>query len=237
MILLIDNYDSFTFNLQRYLTQLGQEVVVLRNDSPRLASLLSDSFSAILISPGPRAPQDAGYCIEVVRRESGRLPILGVCLGHQVIYEAFGGRILRALAPVHGKSCKVDFEPSRLFVGIESGTPFARYHSLIADSVTIPGWLSVTAWSPEGEIMAIEHKEHLTFGVQFHPESILSLAGHQLLSNFLSCAGLHRNMTLPNSDLLDTTQSQYDFSELDSHAGRMEPEELAVVLPKLFKRD
>lgn len=235
MILLIDNYDSFTFNLQRYLAQMGQEVVVLRNDSPRLATNLADSFSAILISPGPKAPQDAGYCIEVVKRESGRLPILGVCLGHQVIYEAFGGQVVRAIAPVHGKSCKIDFEPSRLFAGIESGTPFARYHSLIADSLSIPSWLNITAWSPEGEIMAIEHKEHLTFGVQFHPESILSLAGHQLLANFLSSAGLSRGTALPASDLLDMGQTHFECPALDSQAGQSEPHEVAVVLPSLAR--
>ena len=200
MILLIDNYDSFTFNLQRLLRQLEQKVIVCRNDSPELGDLAREA-DAIILSPGPKAPRDAGKCIEIVRQHSGRVPILGVCLGHQVIYEAFGGEIVRAQKPMHGRMHRIETDSSRLFEGIPSGSSFARYHSLVGNLEAVPDWLRVTAWSEDGEIMAVEHREHLTFGVQFHPESILSLHGPRLLQNFLHSAGLQNSGHLPASDL------------------------------------
>jgi anthranilate synthase/aminodeoxychorismate synthase-like glutamine amidotransferase len=204
VILLIDNYDSFTFNLRRYLVRLGQEVRVLRNDAPELRRELTGKYAALVISPGPKGPSEAGSCLEVVAEYSGRLPILGVCLGHQIIFQAFGGEIGRAQCPMHGKTSEIELLPSRLFAGLGSPTSFARYHSLIGIPESLPAWLKVTAWSREGEIMAAEHQEHLTFGVQFHPESVLSTGGYQVLQNFLTCAGLHRVDELPAADWRET---------------------------------
>ncbi len=209
MILLIDNYDSFVFNLRRYLEQLGQVVVVARNDDPVLLEDLSSQYSAIVISPGPKAPSDAGHCLGIVEKWSGILPILGVCLGHQTIYQAFGGEIVKAHKPIHGKSSAIQLEPSRLFDGIEPETHFARYHSLVGSPDSLPDWLKVTAWSePDREIMAVEHREHPTFGVQFHPESVLSPAGHQLLRNFLLSTGQPHVGNLPDRDLREVPATQ-----------------------------
>lgn len=206
MILLIDNYDSFTFNLCRYLRQLGQEVQVCRNDAEDLRSDLSYA-KAIIISPGPKAPVDAGLSVEIVKRYSGRIPILGVCLGHQVICEALGGRTVRASRPLHGQSSLIHLKPSRLFEGIPSPTHFARYHSLVTCPAQLSDWLQVTGLSDQdNEIMAVEHKEHITFGVQFHPESILSSEGHRLIQNFLACTGQSFRSELPNSDLTHPEQ-------------------------------
>ena len=277
MLLLIDNYDSFTFNLQRYLVRLGQQVQVVRNDDLRLAAFLgqaavapsgvcdaglqphtayvgsgraralrsspaiSNSYqaaraaplqennyfgfiggigpehpTAIVLSPGPKRPSDAGYTLEIIRRFSGELPILGVCLGHQAICEAFGGKIIRGLQPMHGRATPIRLSRSPLFEGLDSSTSkgptaagstseslieFARYHSLVADPDSLPSCLQVTAWSTDGQIMAVEHRQHRTYGVQFHPESILSPHGYRLLHNFLKLAGCHVAPQLPASDL------------------------------------
>ncbi|MFN3191154.1 MAG: anthranilate synthase component II [Aureliella sp.] len=190
MILLIDNYDSFTFNLRRYLCQLGGRVKVLRNDAPELDEDLSCEYSAIVVSPGPKAPVDAGSCLRLILQWSGKLPILGVCLGHQAIFEAFGGNVVRSNQPIHGRSTPVRIDDSPLFEGIEDGARFARYHSLVCDPNTIPTELRVIATSDEKQVMAIQHHQHATFGVQFHPESILSLDGMRLLRNFLRIAGI-----------------------------------------------
>lgn len=224
MILLIDNYDSFTFNLKRYLVQLGQEVTVVRNDAELLRSNLADSHSALVISPGPKTPQAAGMCLSIVAQYSGQLPILGVCLGHQVIYEACGGVVGRALRPTHGSASPMQLLTSPLFAGIESGTVFARYHSLVGLPASLPESLRVIAWSPEREIMAVEHKQHATFGVQFHPESILSLSGHRLMRNFLVAAGLATVDSLPLGDLSDPAQVNPPIAA-ELHG------ELAVALP------
>ncbi len=248
MILLVDNYDSFAFNLQRYLVQLGQTVRVLRNDDTELNQDLTKSCDAIVLSPGPKAPQQAGYCLDIVRRFSGQLPILGVCLGHQVIFEALGGTVGRSQRPTHGKSCVMQLAPSRLFDGMPAQTSFARYHSLVGLAETLPDWLRAIAWSPDGEIMALEHREHLTFGVQFHPESVLSFHGHRLLNNFLGAAGLCRGFDLPACDLRDAAQLDFE-SESSTNAtkcsavGSSKPppgqrwstttDEHAVVLPQL----
>lgn len=228
MVLLIDNYDSFVHNLARYLRRLGVEVDILRNDSNLLAERACEA-SAIVISPGPCGPEQAGDCIRLVQEWSGLVPILGVCLGHQVICQAFGGDIVRANRPIHGMALPIKLYPSRLFEGIKPVTRFARYHSLIVDPLTLPKCLSVIAESlPEddsgmpleitepkeaawkaccentervAEIMAVEHSQHQTFGVQFHPESILSADGYKLLSNFLKLSGIAHEQQLPESDL------------------------------------
>ncbi|GIW97653.1 MAG: aminodeoxychorismate/anthranilate synthase component II [Pirellulaceae bacterium] len=185
-ILLIDNYDSFVHNLGRYFVLLGQSIHVWRNDDRRLEEIQADSFDAIVLSPGPGAPIDAGLSLEVVRRCGSDVPMLGVCLGHQVICEAYGGQIVRAKRPLHGKGSAVDYTvDTPLFRGIASGTVFGRYHSLVVDPASLPPSLHITATSPDGEVMAVQHQKHPVFGVQFHPESILSPRGMDLLANFL----------------------------------------------------
>ncbi|MCA9194083.1 MAG: aminodeoxychorismate/anthranilate synthase component II [Planctomycetales bacterium] len=201
MILLVDNYDSFVFNLWRYFLLLGQNLAVVRND--RLPMKDIEQFQAVVISPGPKAPQDAGQCIELVREFSGKLPILGVCLGHQVICEAFGGRIIRAREPMHGRASPIQLEACQLFANIESPQPFARYHSLIADPESLNRTpLQVIASSHLGEVMAVQHANHITIGVQFHPESVLSLSGLRLLANFCQLAGLSCKTAEIDSDLM-----------------------------------
>jgi len=190
MILLVDNYDSFVYNLKRYLVRLGQEVVVQRNDQVDLNEDLVGKYQAIVISPGPQSPDQAGVCLELVRRFYEQVPMLGVCLGHQAIWQALGGRILRAKKPVHGRSSAIHFKPSALFAEIENPFIAARYHSLVADPTTQPLGLKVIAWSEEHEVMPIEHERFPLFGVQFHPESILTVAGYRLLRNFLAVAGV-----------------------------------------------
>ena len=184
MILVIDNYDSFVFNIARYLRELGAEVAVLRNDAIGLAGIEALAPSAIVISPGPCAPDQAGVSLDVVRAFSGLVPILGVCLGHQCIGQAFGGRVTRARRPLHGQATGIDHDGRGLFAGLPSPLGVGRYHSLV---VELSGHepLSVTARSAEGEVMALAHVEHPTFGVQFHPESVLTEGGHALLGNFL----------------------------------------------------
>lgn len=214
MLLLIDNYDSFTFNLARYFQRLEVEVVVLRNDHVDLITTAEQS-SAIVISPGPCGPEQAGKSIEIVERFSGKIPILGICLGHQVICHAFGANIVRACRPIHGQAFAMDLAAnSDLFHNIPTGTRFARYHSLIVEPQSLPACFHITAScetpiaadSSERvrEVMAVEHVSHATYGVQFHPESILSDAGYQLLANFLVKCGWHPAAQLPPRDLTDT---------------------------------
>ena len=189
MILLIDNYDSVTFNLKRYLQQLAQEVCVVRNDDMALDRAVEEC-DAILISPGPQAPEQAGRCIEVIQENAELKPMLGICLGHQAIVQAFGGVVQRALKPLHGKALPINLDPvSLLFESIGSPAYFARYHSLVAAS-ELPGCLRKIAVSDQGEVMAVRHERLPIFGVQFHPESVLSADGFQLLANFLRLSGL-----------------------------------------------
>ncbi len=225
MILLIDNYDSFSYNLVRYLRLLGQEVVVARNDAVELAEL-ANLCQAIVISPGPKTPAEAGECLAIVRSLASSKPMLGICLGHQVIYEAFGGLVVRAVKPVHGRTTPMQLAESALFAGIPDRTPFARYHSLIGQPASLPTCLQVIAWSPEQEIMAVAHREFCLFGVQFHPESVLSTAGFQLLANFLHSAGLPTPATLPTND--------YTLSALTNITLEEESEEQPVVLPTAY---
>ncbi len=189
MILLIDNYDSFVYNLARYFARLGQETHVLRNDAVDVAGIRRLQPQAIVLSPGPCTPSEAGCSIEVVRKLSGEIPILGVCLGHQAIGAAFGGQVVRALQPVHGRSSLVVHDARGIFSGLPSPLTVGRYHSLAVAEEGLPGELKVTARTEDGTVMAIEHRRHATVGVQFHPESILTEGGYELLANFLRMAG------------------------------------------------
>ena len=184
MMLVIDNYDSFTYNLVQYLGELGEHPEVRRNDQISLDDIAAMGPNHILISPGPCTPHEAGVSIDLIRRFSGAIPILGVCLGHQSIAAAFGGDVIRAPRLMHGKTSPIEHDGTGVFAGIPSPFTATRYHSLIVDE-PLPDVLRRTAWTAEGELMGLAHVSHPTFGLQFHPESILTEHGHQLLKNFL----------------------------------------------------
>ena len=186
MILVIDNYDSFTYNLVQYLGELGEAVVVRRNDEITLSEIESSLPSRILISPGPGRPEDAGVSLELINCFAGRVPILGVCLGHQAIGQAFGGRVVRASTVVHGKASEVKHDGKSIFNGLDSPFKAGRYHSLVVERESLPACLEVSAETTDGVIMGLRHREQRIEGVQFHPESILTPAGKRLLSNFIS---------------------------------------------------
>ncbi|MDH6630939.1 UNVERIFIED_ORG: para-aminobenzoate synthetase component 2 [Lelliottia amnigena] len=186
MILLIDNYDSFTWNLYQYFCELGAEVIVRRNDDITLADIDVLAPQKIVISPGPCTPDESGISLEVIRHYSGKLPILGVCLGHQAIAQVFGATIVRAERVMHGKTSPVTHTGMGVFQGLNNPLTVTRYHSLVIDPPTLPACFDVTAWSDTRQIMGIRHREWDLEGVQFHPESILSEQGHQLLANFLN---------------------------------------------------
>ena len=186
MILLIDNYDSFVHNLARYLVQLGQTTRVVRNDAVDLAEIRQLRPAAIVLSPGPCTPADAGCSVDVVQALGAELPMLGVCLGHQAIGVAYGGHVVRAPQPMHGRTSPVQHRGRGLFRDIPSPLTACRYHSLVLDRESLPACLDVTAWTDDGTVMAVAHRQWPVFGVQFHPESILTEAGYQLLENFLS---------------------------------------------------
>lgn len=188
MLLVIDNYDSFTYNLVHYLGELGAEVAVRRNDQIGVADLRTMDAEAIVLSPGPCDPDRAGICLELVRACSGRIPILGVCLGHQAIAQAYGARIVRAPSPMHGKLSRIRHTGEGVFREIPNDFKATRYHSLTIDPQSMPSSLSITATTSDGVIMGIMHKDHPVHGVQFHPESIASEHGHALLQNFLALA-------------------------------------------------
>ncbi|HKI62406.1 MAG TPA: aminodeoxychorismate/anthranilate synthase component II [Mariprofundaceae bacterium] len=184
MMLVIDNYDSFTYNLVQYLGELGEHPEVHRNDQISLDDIVAMQPEHILISPGPCTPHEAGISIDLIRRFSGVIPILGVCLGHQSIAAAFGGDVIRAPRLMHGKTSPIEHDGTGVFAGIPSPFTATRYHSLIVDE-PLPDMLRRTAWTEEGELMGLAHISHPTFGLQFHPESILTEHGHQMLKNFL----------------------------------------------------
>ena len=186
MLLLLDNYDSFTYNLFHYLGELGAEAIVLRNDALSVADALALRPEAIVISPGPCDPDRAGISVDLVQGAAGVCPILGVCLGHQAIAQAFGGRIVRAPQIMHGKVSEIEHAGDDLFHGLPSPFPATRYHSLVAEPASLPTCLEVTARTHDGVIMAVRHRELPIHGVQFHPESIETRHGHQLLENFLA---------------------------------------------------
>jgi len=185
VIVVIDNYDSFTYNLVQYLQELGAEVEVYRNDRITTEGIASRCPDALVISPGPKTPDDAGITLDVVRVFSGRMPILGVCLGHQAIGQAFGGRIVRAPSLMHGKTSRIRHDGRTIFAGLESPIEATRYHSLVVDPGSVPAELEVSASTEDGVIMGLRHRRHPTEGVQFHPESVLTRDGKALLRNFL----------------------------------------------------
>ena len=185
MILLIDNYDSFVYNLARYVRELGETPVVRRHDVISVDEILRLAPSRIIISPGPCTPKEAGVSNDVVRRLGAQIPILGVCLGHQCIGEAYGGEIVRAGRPMHGKLSRIHHTGTGLFSGLPSPFAATRYHSLVIAPASVPPSLLVTATSEDGEIMAVQHRDHPVYGVQFHPESVLTEYGYRLLDHFL----------------------------------------------------
>ncbi|TFF21730.1 aminodeoxychorismate/anthranilate synthase component II [Jiella endophytica] len=188
-VLVIDNYDSFVFNVARYFVRRGAEASVRRNDAITVDAIFAEPPDAVVVSPGPCAPKDAGISLDLVRRMSGRLPILGVCLGHQVIGEVFGGRVTRAIRPMHGRASPLRHDGAGVLAGIGAGSPVGRYHSLIVEETPeMLRFLAVDARSDEGEIMALSHLDHPTYGVQFHPESVLTEDGDRMIGNFLDLA-------------------------------------------------
>lgn len=186
MITIIDNYDSFTYNLYQYVGTLCPDIKVYRNDKITVEEVAAENPERIIISPGPCYPSDAGICIELIQKLSGKLPILGVCLGHQSIGEAFGGKIVRAPHLMHGKAdtAKLDIS-SKLFAGLDKEEQVGRYHSLIIENDSLPDVLKITATTDDGCIMAVEHRSHPTYGIQFHPESVLTPCGMKIIENFL----------------------------------------------------
>ncbi|MBT3247400.1 MAG: aminodeoxychorismate/anthranilate synthase component II [Actinobacteria bacterium] len=185
-VLVIDNYDSFVYNLVQYLGELGAEPLVHRHDALTLDQVEALNIDAVLISPGPGRPEDAGVSTSVIQWAAGRVPLLGVCLGHQAIGAAWGGQVVRAPEIMHGKTSFIEHQEKGVFAGLPSPLKATRYHSLIVDRDTLPDELEITATSSDGLIMGLRHKEHAIEGVQFHPESILTESGHQLLANFLA---------------------------------------------------
>jgi len=185
MLLMIDNYDSFTYNLVQYLSEIGQEVKVYRNDKITIEEVNKFNPKYIVISPGPCTPNEAGISLELINSFKGKVPILGVCLGHQSIGQAFGGKIIHAQTIMHGKTSQIFHENTGVFNGIKSPFTATRYHSLVIDKKSLPDCFDITAWTDDNEIMGIKHKDLPIEGVQFHPESILSEYGHDLLKNFL----------------------------------------------------
>jgi len=189
MILMIDNYDSFTYNLVQYLGEMGQELQVYRNDAITLEEIEALAPERIIVSPGPCTPNEAGISVPLIQRFAGRVPILGVCLGHQSIGQAFGGEVVRAGRLMHGKTSPIQHDGRTIFAGLPSPFEATRYHSLLVRRETLPGCLTVSAETAEGEIMGLRHKDLPVEGVQFHPESVLTTHGKELLRNFVFAAG------------------------------------------------
>ncbi len=185
MLLMIDNYDSFTYNLVQYFLEIGEEVEVVRNDKLDIADIEKMAPAHLVISPGPCTPNEAGISVEAIRHFSGKIPLLGICLGHQSITAAFGGNVVRADRLMHGKTSMIEHDGSGMFAGIDNPFEATRYHSLIAERSSLPDCLKITAWTDGDVIMGLEHKELPVWGLQFHPESILTTSGMQLLRNFL----------------------------------------------------
>ncbi len=190
MILVIDNYDSFTYNLVHYLAELGAETQVYRNDALSVQDALALAPNAILLSPGPCAPDQAGICLPLLRAAPDDMPVLGVCLGHQAIGQAYGGDVIRAKTLMHGKTSLIHHNNTGIFKDLPNPFTATRYHSLAVKKETLPDDLIITAWTEDGEIMGVQHKTRPIHGVQFHPESIATEGGHQLLANFLELAGI-----------------------------------------------
>jgi anthranilate synthase/aminodeoxychorismate synthase-like glutamine amidotransferase len=208
-LLLLDNYDSFVHNLARYAEELGCATRVVRSDAVSIAEIERLAPTAIILSPGPCTPHEAGVCMDVVRELGSRIPMLGVCLGHQAIAAALGGEVRRAPEPVHGRTSLITHDGSGLFAGLPNPLSATRYHSLIVSEQGLPRDLAITARTPDGLIMALAHRAWPVFGVQFHPESILTQAGHQLLANFLRTAGIAA--TVPSAGDRPKPELQPDF--------------------------
>jgi anthranilate synthase component II len=192
MILVIDNYDSFTYNLVHYLNELGAETLVHRNDAISVEAALALKPQGVLLSPGPCTPNEAGICLDLLAAAPEDLPILGVCLGHQAMGQAFGGKVIRARQLMHGKTSPIHHTGKGVFAGLKNPFTATRYHSLCIEKETAPDVLEVTAWTEDGEIMGVQHRSRPIHGVQFHPESIATECGHELLANFLDIAGVRR---------------------------------------------
>jgi len=190
MILMIDNYDSFTYNLVQFLGEMGQELTVHRNDKITIEQIAELKPDHIVISPGPCTPNEAGISLQVIEAFAGKIPILGVCLGHQSIAQVFGGKVIRSERLMHGKTSPVYHDEKTLFAGLPSPFTATRYHSLIVERETLPACLEISAWTEEGEIMGIRHKQLLVEGVQFHPESIITDYGKEILRNFIELRGV-----------------------------------------------
>jgi len=188
MFLLIDNYDSFAYNLLHFMGELGAEVVIRRNDALSVDAALAMQPEGIILSPGPCVPDRAGICLDLIRAAAGRVPMLGVCLGHQAIGQAFGGRVVRAPVPMHGKLSRIHHKNGSIFAGLPNPFEATRYHSLVVERASLPAVLEVSAETEDGLIMGLSHREYPIEGVQFHPESIASEHGHRLLGNFLARA-------------------------------------------------
>lgn len=191
MIFVIDNYDSFTYNLVQYLGTLGAEIEVQRNDALSAKDLAKKNLEGLVISPGPGEPRDAGISEDAIRELSGKVPILGVCLGHQALGEVYGGKVVRAPRLMHGKTSPILHKGRGLFAGLDNPFEATRYHSLIVERDSLPKVLKVVAWTPEGEIMGLKHQDDETWGVQFHPESVLTAQGMKLIENFLTLCRQH----------------------------------------------
>ena len=192
MILVIDNYDSFTYNLVHYLNELGAETLVQRNDAISVEAALALKPQGVLLSPGPCTPNEAGICLDLLAAAPEDLPIFGVCLGHQAMGQAFGGKVIRARQLMHGKTSPIHHTGKGVFAGLKNPFTATRYHSLCIEKETAPDVLEVTAWTDDGEIMGVQHRTRPIHGVQFHPESIATECGHELLANFLDIAGVRR---------------------------------------------
>jgi para-aminobenzoate synthetase component 2 len=206
-ILVVDNYDSFVFNLVQYLGQLGAECVVRRNDEVTVADALDGEFDGVLLSPGPGTPEDAGVCVEMVTGLAGLVPLFGVCLGHQAIGVAYGATVGRAPELLHGKTSEVHHDGAGVLAGLPNPFTATRYHSLTVAEETIPAELEVTGRTPSGVIMALRHRELAVEGVQFHPESVLTQAGHRLLANWLSTCGDEHALGLA-PELVEQTEAR-----------------------------
>ena len=199
MILLIDNYDSFVHNLGRYFRRLGQEIRVVRNDQITVEQIRNLAPQAIVISPGPCTPDSAGVSLDIVRELGSEFAILGVCLGHQAIGQAYGGQVVLADKPMHGRSSVIEHDGNGLFEGLPAGFEACRYHSLVVEESSLPDCLQKTAWLEDGTVMGIQHKEHTVVGIQFHPESVLTDNGYRILAQFLEMAQIAISVEVPSA--------------------------------------